>query len=100
MDGGVNARVALSHQHQSFVPGQGPCYRCLYPAPPPAEFAPSCAEAGVLGVLPGIIGSIQALETIKVLRDLGFIVIGAGENIDEARRPAFIERKGFRSAGP
>jgi len=54
-----------------FYPYEGPCYRCLVPEPPPAELAPSCAEAGVLGVLPGIIGSIQAVETIKLLLDLG-----------------------------
>ena len=54
----------------------GPCYRCLLPEPPPAELAPSCAEAGVLGVLPGIIGSIQALEAIKVLLGLGDPLIG------------------------
>jgi sulfur-carrier protein adenylyltransferase/sulfurtransferase len=54
-----------------FKPHDGPCYRCFLPQPPPAEDAPSCAEAGVLGVLPGIIGSIQALEAIKVLLDLG-----------------------------
>jgi sulfur-carrier protein adenylyltransferase/sulfurtransferase len=54
-----------------FDPYNGPCYRCLLPEPPPAELAPSCAEAGVLGVLPGIIGSIQALEAIKLLLDLG-----------------------------
>src|SRR5690554_1546438 len=55
-------------------PYEGPCYRCLYPEPPPAEFAPSCQEAGVLGVLPGIIGSLQAIEAIKVL-------LGIGENM-------------------
>jgi molybdopterin/thiamine biosynthesis adenylyltransferase/rhodanese-related sulfurtransferase len=54
-----------------FKPYDGPCYRCMIPEPPPPELAPSCAEAGVLGVLPGIIGSIQALETIKVILDLG-----------------------------
>jgi molybdopterin/thiamine biosynthesis adenylyltransferase/rhodanese-related sulfurtransferase len=54
-----------------FDPYNGPCYRCLLPEPPPAELAPSCAEAGVLGVLPGIVGSIQALEAIKLLLDLG-----------------------------
>jgi molybdopterin/thiamine biosynthesis adenylyltransferase/rhodanese-related sulfurtransferase len=59
-----------------FDPTRGPCYRCLLPEPPPAELAPSCAEAGVLGVLPGIIGSIQALEAIKVLLDLGDPLIG------------------------
>jgi molybdopterin/thiamine biosynthesis adenylyltransferase/rhodanese-related sulfurtransferase len=59
-----------------FDPYNGPCYRCLIPEPPPAELAPSCSEAGVLGVLPGIIGSIQAIETIKVLLGLGDPLIG------------------------
>ncbi len=54
-----------------FDPYNGPCYRCLLPEPPPPELAPSCAEAGVLGVLPGIVGSIQALEAIKLILDLG-----------------------------
>jgi len=54
----------------------GPCYRCLYPEPPPPGMVPSCAEGGVLGVLPGIVGSIQALETIKLLLDLGDPLIG------------------------
>ncbi|MGQ0823945.1 MAG: molybdopterin-synthase adenylyltransferase MoeB [Actinomycetota bacterium] len=54
-----------------FDPYNGPCYRCLLPEPPPPELAPSCAEAGVLGVLPGIIGSIQALEAIKIILGLG-----------------------------
>lgn len=54
-----------------FRPYDGPCYRCLLPEPPPPELAPSCAEAGVLGVLPGIIGSIQALEAIKIVLNLG-----------------------------
>ena len=49
-----------------FKPHDGPCYRCFLPEPPPPELAPSCAEAGVLGVLPGIIGSIQAIEAIKL----------------------------------
>ena len=49
-----------------FHPGEGPCYRCLYPAPPPPELAPSCAEGGVLGVLPGIVGSLQASEALKL----------------------------------
>jgi len=59
-----------------FHPLEGPTYRDMVPEPPPAEFAPSCAEAGVLGVLPGIIGSIQALETIKVILNLGEPLIG------------------------
>ena len=59
-----------------FHPKEGPTYRDMVPEPPPAELAPSCAEAGVLGVLPGIIGSIQALETIKVILGLGEPLIG------------------------
>ena len=59
-----------------FHPTEGPTYRDMVPEPPPAELAPSCAEAGVLGVLPGIIGSIQALETIKVILGLGDALIG------------------------
>jgi len=57
-----------------FAPKIGPCYRCLFPQPPPPELAPSCAEGGVLGVLPGIIGSIQANEALK-------IVLGRGESL-------------------
>jgi molybdopterin/thiamine biosynthesis adenylyltransferase/rhodanese-related sulfurtransferase len=59
-----------------FKPYDGPCYRCFIPEPPPAELAPSCAEAGVLGVLPGIIGSIQAMEAIKLLLGLGDPLVG------------------------
>jgi len=63
-------------QVTSFVPGQGPCYRCLYPAPPPPELAPSCAEAGVLGVLPGIIGLMQANEALKLILGKGQPLVG------------------------
>jgi molybdopterin/thiamine biosynthesis adenylyltransferase/rhodanese-related sulfurtransferase len=59
-----------------FAPYEGPCYRCFVPQPPPADLAPSCAEAGVLGVLPGIVGSIQAIEAIKVLLGLGEPLVG------------------------
>jgi adenylyltransferase/sulfurtransferase len=59
-----------------FYPGKGPCYRCLYPEPPPAELAPSCAEAGVLGVLPGLIGVIEALEAIKLILGKGDALVG------------------------
>jgi adenylyltransferase/sulfurtransferase len=59
-----------------FYPGKGPCYRCLYPEPPPAEMAPSCAEAGVLGVLPGLIGVIEALEAIKIILGKGDMLVG------------------------
>jgi len=59
-----------------FYPGKGPCYRCLYPSPPPPGMAPSCQEAGVFGVLPGIVGSVQAVEAIKVLLEIGDPLIG------------------------
>ena len=57
-------------QASVFEPGEG-CYRCLYPTPPPPGMVPSCAEAGVFGVLPGIIGSIMAVETIKIILGIG-----------------------------
>ncbi len=59
-----------------FAPHQGPCYRCLFPQPPPPELAPSCAEGGVLGVLPGIIGSIQANEALKLILERGDTLAG------------------------
>jgi molybdopterin/thiamine biosynthesis adenylyltransferase/rhodanese-related sulfurtransferase len=59
-----------------FKPGDGPCYRCLFPAPPPPELAPSCAEGGVLGVLPGIIGSLQANEALKLALGIGEPLVG------------------------
>jgi sulfur-carrier protein adenylyltransferase/sulfurtransferase len=63
-------------QASVFVPRQGPCYRCLFPEPTPAEMAPSCDEAGVLGVLPGVIGLIQATEAIKVILGKGETLMG------------------------
>jgi molybdopterin/thiamine biosynthesis adenylyltransferase/rhodanese-related sulfurtransferase len=59
-----------------FKPGEGPCYRCLFAQPPPPELAPSCDTAGVLGVLPGVIGTIQANETIKLLLGIGEPLVG------------------------
>jgi len=59
-----------------FKPGAGPCYRCLFPQPPPPELAPSCAEGGVLGVLPGVIGSIQAAEALKLAIGIGEPLVG------------------------
>jgi molybdopterin/thiamine biosynthesis adenylyltransferase/rhodanese-related sulfurtransferase len=63
-------------QASTFVPRRGPCYRCLYPEPTPAEMAPSCDEAGVLGVLPGVVGLIQATEAIKVILGKGELLMG------------------------
>ena len=59
-----------------FKPGDGPCYRCLFPQPPPPELAPSCAEGGVLGVLPGIVGSLQASEALKLCLGIGEPLVG------------------------
>jgi sulfur-carrier protein adenylyltransferase/sulfurtransferase len=59
-----------------FKPHEGPCYRCLFPQPPPPELAPSCAEGGVLGVLPGVIGSLQANEALKLALGIGDPLIG------------------------
>jgi sulfur-carrier protein adenylyltransferase/sulfurtransferase len=59
-----------------FAPGAGPCYRCLFPTPPPPELAPSCAEGGVLGVLPGIVGSLQANEALKLILRRGDTLVG------------------------
>lgn len=78
-DASLHLRVPVVHgsifrfegQVTVFDPYAGPCYRCLFPEPPPPELAPNCAEAGVLGVLPGIIGSLEAMEAIKLLLGIG-----------------------------
>jgi sulfur-carrier protein adenylyltransferase/sulfurtransferase len=82
-------------QASVYLPHQGPCYRCQVPEPPPAELAPSCAEAGVLGVLPGIIGSIQAMEAIKLLLGLGDPLVGrllAYDALEESFRTFKVNR--------
>jgi len=63
-------------QLTTFVPYEGPCYRCLYPAPPPPELAPGCSVAGVLGVVPGIMGLLQANEVLKILLGIGMTLAG------------------------
>ncbi len=60
----------------AYAKEHGPCYRCLYPEPPPADLAPSCAEAGVLGILPGVIGLLEAVETIKLVLEIGEPLVG------------------------
>lgn len=83
-DAALHLRLPLVHgsvfrfegQVTVFLPYQGPCYRCLFPEPPPPGLSPSCAEAGVLGVLPGIIGSIQAAEALKLLLGIGEPLVG------------------------
>ena len=69
-----------------FKPGEGPCYRCLFPEPPPPELAPSCAEAGVLGVLPGVVGTLEAIETIKLLLGIGEPLVGRLLHYDALRQ--------------
>ena len=65
-----------------FKPKAGPCYRCLFPQPPPPELAPSCAEGGVLGVLPGVIGSLQANEALKLALGIGEPLVGRLQMFD------------------
>ena len=68
--------LSFDGQISTFVPYEGPCYRCLYPTPPPAELAPSCGAAGVLGLLPGIMGLLQANEVVKLVIDRGEPLVG------------------------
>ncbi len=78
-----------------FSPYDGPCYRCMIPEPPPAELAPSCSEAGVLGVLCGIVGSIQAMEAVKLLLGLGDPLIGrlmAYDSLEQTFRTFKVQR--------
>ena len=65
-----------------FHPPAGPCYRCLFPEPPPPGAVPSCAEAGVLGVLPGLVGCVQALEAIKLILGQGTPLLGRMMHFD------------------
>ena len=68
--------LGFDGQLSVFAPGDGPCYRCLYPVPPPAELAPSCGANGVLGVLPGTMGLLQATEVVKLVTGIGEPLIG------------------------
>jgi sulfur-carrier protein adenylyltransferase/sulfurtransferase len=83
-DAAVAAGIPVAHasvfrfegQLSTFVPYEGPCYRCLYPTPPPPELAPGCSVAGVLGVVPGIMGMLQANEVLKLLLGIGEPLVG------------------------
>lgn len=83
-DAAVRAAIPVVHasvfrfegQLTVFVPFEGPCYRCLYPTPPPPELAPGCSVAGVLGVVPGVMGLLQATEAIKLILNLGDPLVG------------------------
>ncbi|HKH25101.1 MAG TPA: molybdopterin-synthase adenylyltransferase MoeB [Acidimicrobiales bacterium] len=102
-DASLKKRIPVVHgsifrfegQATVFKPHDGPCYRCLLPEPPPAELAPSCAEAGVLGVLPGIIGSLQAIEAIKLILGVGDDLSGrllAYDSMDQTFRTFKVRR--------
>ena len=83
-DAAVAAGIPVIHasvfrfegQLTTFIPFEGPCYRCLYPTPPPPELAPGCSVAGVLGVVPGILGLLQATEALKILLGIGETLAG------------------------
>jgi molybdopterin/thiamine biosynthesis adenylyltransferase/rhodanese-related sulfurtransferase len=103
-DASVIARKPVVHgsifrfegQLTVFKPYDGPCYRCLYPEPPPMELAPSCAEAGVLGILPGIVGLLQATEVIKLILEKGEPLVGRLLTFD-ALSAEFQELKLYRN---
>jgi molybdopterin/thiamine biosynthesis adenylyltransferase/rhodanese-related sulfurtransferase len=79
VDGGI---FRFEGQVTTVIPFASPCYRCRYPSPPPPEEAPSCAEAGVLGVLPGIVGILQATEVVKLIMGIGEPLTGRLLHID------------------
>lgn len=103
-DASVIARKPVVHgsvfrfegQLTVFKPYDGPCYRCLYPEPPPMALAPSCAEAGVLGILPGIVGMLQASEAIKLILEKGEPLVGRLLTFD-ALASEFQELKLYRN---
>jgi sulfur-carrier protein adenylyltransferase/sulfurtransferase len=73
----VHASILRFEGHATvFRPYEGPCYRCLFPEPPPPELAPACGEAGVLGILPGVMGNLQANEALKVMLGIGEPLVG------------------------
>ena len=79
VDGGI---FRFEGQVTTMIPFESPCYRCRYPAPPPPEEAPSCSEAGVLGVLPGLVGLIQATEVVKLILGIGQTLTGRLLHVD------------------
>ena len=68
--------LSFDGQLTTIVPGAGPCYQCIFPEPPPAGMAPSCGEAGVLGILPGVMGTLQATEVLKLILGIGEPLVG------------------------
>ena len=92
-DAAVAAGIPVMHasvfrfegQLTTFIPYEGPCYRCLYPTPPPPELAPGCSVAGVLGVVPGILGLLQTNEALKVLLGIGNTLAGRLAAVRRAR---------------
>jgi adenylyltransferase/sulfurtransferase len=80
------------------MPGHGPCYRCLYPEPPPAGAVPACREVGVLGAVAGVIGAMQAAEAVKAILGIGDLLVGRLV-IYDALRADFREVKVERDPG-
>ena len=85
--------LGFDGQLSVFKPHDGPCYRCLYPVPPPAELAPSCGANGVLGVLPGTMGLLQATEVVKLITGAGELARRPAAALRSARRDTFTELK-------
>jgi molybdopterin/thiamine biosynthesis adenylyltransferase len=69
--------IRFTGQLITYAPGQGPCYRCLFPAPPPEGAVPTCRQAGVVGAMAGVIGSLQAMEAVKMLTGAGELLVGS-----------------------
>jgi sulfur-carrier protein adenylyltransferase/sulfurtransferase len=90
--------LGFDGQLSVFKPHDGPCYRCLYPVPPPAELAPSCGANGVLGVLPGTMGLLQATEVVKLVTGIGEPLVGR-LLLYEALSATFTELKVRRDPG-
>lgn len=100
-DACVMAKKPFSHagvlrfqgQLMTYVPGQGPCYRCIFENPPSKDAVPTCAEVGVIGVMPGVIGCLQAMEAVKYITGVGQLLTGAMLTFDaikmEFRKVAF-----------
>src|ERR1041384_5193553 len=82
--------LGFDGQISVFAPYEGPCYRCLYPTPPPAELAPSCGANGVLGALPGVMGVLQAIEVVK-------LVTGSGDQLHDLDRLQHAHHSGQRA---
>lgn len=95
--------IRFQGQTMTYVPGQGPCYRCVFVSPPPADAVPTCKQAGVLGVMGGVIGTIQATEAIKYILGVGELLTGSLLTYDalhmDFRKVALAHRPGCGVCG-